>query len=269
MFQALYQKWEKESLSPSTIRLIHRIIRQAMEDAVKWKKLIYNPAQYVKLPKAREAEIPVLTMEEIDRFLTCAQEIELHALFRMALLLGMRRGELIGLKWSDIDFEADLLKIERSISYLKDPETGKYHFMVGPPKTRAGKRIIPLPRDIVEILHSHREQQLVIQATAPHWENLDLVFCTGGGNYINPKHVETVFGKLLKRAGLGHMKFHALRHNASGILRRLKIDAVVRMKILGHEKIEMTDGVYGHTTLEDLKEAMQELDQYFHRKKEE
>lgn len=264
MFQALYQKWEKELLSPYTIILIHNIVRQALEDAVKWKKLAYNPVQHVKLPKVSKPEIPVLTTEEIDRLLKYARETTLYALFRMALLLGMRMGELLGLKWSDIDFEGATLRIERTVSYIKDPETERCHFLVGPPKTRAGKRTIPLPQDIIEVLQSHREQQVTIQRMATRWESLDLVFCTRNGNYLEAGHVRDVFNRLLNNAGLKHMKFHALRHNANAILRRMKIDAVVRKRILGHEKIDMTDDVYGHATQEDLREAAQQLDRFFH-----
>src|SRR5436305_1742568 len=117
MFQALYQKLEKESLSPNTIRIIHGIVRHALEDAVKWKKLAYNPAQHVKLPKVSKAEIPVLTTEEIDRLLERAREMKLYALFRMALVLGLRRAEALGLKWSDIDFEQATLRVLRTVTY--------------------------------------------------------------------------------------------------------------------------------------------------------
>jgi integrase len=126
-----------------------------------------------------------------------------------------------------------------------------------------------LPSDIIEVLRHHREQQREIQASALHWEDLDLVFCTRAGSYILPNYIHQVFERLLKKAGLGHMKFHALRHNASLILRRLKIDAVVRMEILGHTRLEMTDGVYGHTTPEMHQEAAQELDRSFRKEKEE
>ncbi len=263
-FQALYQGWERE-LSPNTIRTIHGIIRHALEDAVNWKKLPYNPVQHVKLPRARKPDIPMLDKEKVEQLLACAQQTKLYALFRIALLLGLRRGELLALKWSDIDHEAALLKVQHSVAYMKDPEIGKHRFIVGPPKTRASKRTIHLPRDIVEVLRLHREQQAEVQAKAPHWEGLDLVFCNGYGNYIDPNYVRDMFRKILKAAGLERMKFHALRHNANSILRKMKIDAVVRKEILGHEKIDMTEEVYGHATQEDHQEAAQKIDRSFRR----
>src|SRR5436305_5356244 len=137
MFQKLYQEWAKEPLSPNTIRLIHGLVRQALEDAVRWKKLAYNPVQHAKLPKAKRPDIPILTKEQVERVLECAHEMKLYALFRMALLLGIRQGELLGLKWSNVDLEAATVKIDCTVSYGKDPDTGKYRFIEGDPKTKA------------------------------------------------------------------------------------------------------------------------------------
>ncbi|WP_201391195.1 site-specific integrase [Ktedonobacter sp. SOSP1-52] len=263
MFQSLYQEWEEEQLSPNTIRLIHRIINEALNDAVKWKKLAYNPVQNVKLPKTRKVKIYVLTDEEIEHLLNCAQRNRLYALFRMALLLGMRKGELLGLKWSDINFDTATLTIKRTVSYVRDPATGHSVFHVGLPKTEAGERSIHLPLDIVNVLREHQEKQNQIRASVSLWKNLDLVFCTRGGNYITPQSLTRCFDRLLGIAGLEHMKFHALRHNASRILRKLKIDPVVRMEMLGHTSLEMTDITYGHATQEQHKEAAEDIDRLF------
>jgi integrase len=113
------------------------------------------------------------------------------------------------------------------------------------------------------MLRNHREQQLKIQAAASRWANLDMVFCTRTGNYINPNGIWDIFERLLKIAGLEHMKFHALRHNASVILRRLGIDPVVRREMLGHSRLDMTDIVYGHTTSKMHQEAAKEIDRLF------
>ena len=158
MFQDLYREWSDE-LSPNTIRLLHGIISKALNDAVKWKKLTYNPVRHVKLPTAKKAKIHVFSDEEIVRLLQCAQEMKLYPLLRMALLLGMRLGELSGLKWSDINFETSTLQIQRTVYYLRDPDTGHHRFYEGPPKTESGERPIHLPKDIIQLLCDHREQQ--------------------------------------------------------------------------------------------------------------
>jgi integrase len=255
MFQALYQQWERERFSPNTIRLIHGILHEALQDAMSWKKLTYNPVKEVKLPKARKATIHILSDEEIIKLLQCAQKMRLYVLFRMALLLGLRIGELCGLKWSDFDQEKAVLQIQRTIYYMQDPDTGHQRFYEGPPKTEAGARTLHLPRDVVGLLQKHRERQEQIRASSPRWENLDLVFFTRTGNYLTPTHIRASFDILLRAAGIEHMKFHALRHNATLILRKLGIDPVVRKEILGHTSLDMTDGVYGHADQKMHKQA--------------
>jgi integrase len=259
MFQELYQKWLDE-LSPNTIRLLHAIICKALNDAVEWKKLTYNPVQYVKLPKERKTKIHVLSDEEIVRLLQYAREMRLYPLFRMALLLGMRLGELSGLRWSDINFETSTLQVRCTVYYLPDPDTGHHRFYEGPPKTEAGERLLHLPKDIIQLLHEYREQQEQMKISHPYQKDLDLIFCTSTGNYITPINIEKWFSKLLQKTGIEHMKFHGLRHNASLILRKLGIDPVVRKEMLGHTSMDMTDGIYGHTTPKMHQEAAQEID---------
>lgn len=263
LFQSLYQDWEDE-LSPNTIRCIHGIIHKALNDAVKWRKLVYNPVHGIDLPKPSKAKnVYMLTEEEVERFLQCIESTKLYPLFRMALLLGMRLGELCGLKWSDIDFERGMLQVQRTVSYLNDPDVGHTAFYEGPPKTKAGERTIYLPRDVVKMLRNHQQRQEEIRACASRWKNLDLVFCTRFGNYIVGNNIRRLFDELLALAGLEHMKFHALRHNANLILRRMGIDPVVRKEMLGHEDLATTDGVYGHSTSEMHKQVAEMIDRLF------
>jgi integrase len=146
---------------------------------------------------------------------------------------------------------------------MQNQETGHYEFIVGLPKTEAGERLIYLPADLVALLRTHREKQQAIKAAAFRWAVLDLVFCTRFGTYFTPNQVRSLFDRLLKRARLEHMKFHGLRHNASLILRRMGIDAVVRKEIFGHKSILMTDDVYGHSTSRMHEEAAKDIDRLF------
>jgi len=251
-------------LSPNTIRYIHGIINKALNDAVKWRKLVYNPVQGVELPKpSKPKNVYMLSEDEVGRFLRCIEGTRLYPLFWMALLLGMRIGELSALKWSDIDFDEGVLEIQRTVSYLRDPEVGHFAFYEGPPKTKAGERTIHLPRDVVKMLHDYRERQEEVRARVSRWKGLDLVFCTRFGNYIVPNNIRLLFDKLLALVGLKHMKFHGLRHNASLILRLMGIDPVVRREILGHEESSMTDGTYGHSTSEMHRKVADMIDRLF------
>lgn len=265
MFQSLYQEWEiEEGLSPNTIRLLHNIMKKALNDAVRWKKISYNPMQYAKVPPARKPiNVYILNDGEVERLLQCVVQVRLYPLFKMALLLGLREGELLGLKWNDISFEQSTLKVQRTVYYVHDPDVNRRRFNEGPPKTEAGSRLLHLPLDIVEMLREHLKRQQEIRAVAPQWKDLDLVFCTRTGNYITPHSLEVAFDKVLQIAGLEHMKFHALRHNASLILRRMGVDSVVRKEMLGHSSLSMTDSVYGHTTSEMHKKAAEMIDNLF------
>jgi integrase len=155
----------------------------------------------------------------------------------------MRLGELSGLRWSDINFEQATLHVQNTFSYVQNLDTGRYEYVAGPPKTKAGERLIYLPSDMVVLLRMHRERQQEVKASASRWTELDLVFCTRSGTYIVPNTIRYVFDKLLKLAGLEHMKFHGLRHNTSLILRRLGVDLVVRKEILGHSSLMMCMGI--------------------------
>ncbi|GCE15298.1 tyrosine-type recombinase/integrase [Tengunoibacter tsumagoiensis] len=267
MFQELYQSWDGE-LSPNTIRLIHSLAKQSLNDAVVWKKILYNPVAHAKLPKARRAKVHVFTDEELSRLLEHAKKSKWYVLFVMALFLGMREGELLGLKWSDIDFKEGVLQIHNKLYYTKHPVSEKMVYIEGLPKTAAGQRLIVLPSDIIDLLRNHLEEQKKLQEMQLNWKGLDLVFCTRVGGFMSDDHIRHHFSKLLKEAGIEHTKFHALRHNASMLLRRLGIDPVVRKEMLGHSSISMTDDVYGHATRKMHKDAASQIENLFKKENE-
>ncbi len=123
MFQTLYARWLKEKMSPNTIRLIHTIIKKALDDALRLRKISLNPVRDAEPPRAREKEMQVLDIVQAKKLLEAAKDTRLDCLLHVALL-GLRRGELLGLQWHDIDFERKELKVGRSLSYVNDPETG-------------------------------------------------------------------------------------------------------------------------------------------------
>lgn len=269
MFQSLYLKMQESGKSPNTIRHVHTVIKKALGDAVKLKKLTANPLEGVKPPKARKTRAIVLNKAQAECLLKCAKETRLYSLFLMGVLLGMRRGELLGLKWADIDFEQGVLRIERGLSYVSNPQTKHYEFVEGEPKTATSKRLLRLPQVIVNALCEHRTQQLQQKASATRWENKDLVFCTGSGGYLNPGYLRVAFLSLLKKAGLAHMRLHDLRHSARTLLRALGVDPIVIREILGWTSTsQVADDVYGHSLPEMHEEAMDKLDSAFGDKEE-
>ena len=262
MFQSLYAKLKKEGISPHTIRLVHAIIRKALADALKWKKLSFNPVKDAVPPKADKREMTVLDLEQAKILIEYAKDTKYECLLQVALL-GLRRGELLGLKWQDIDFEKGELKIQRSLSYIHNPDTGHYEFVEHEPKTATSRRIIHLPRFVIDALKKHREMQFQKRESASQWKDRDLVFSNRKGGYMRPAHIFIDFKQLLKQAGLPEIRFHDLRHSAASIWLALGINPKVIQELLGHSNIRVTLDVYSHVLPTMHKEAMDSLDASF------
>lgn len=177
-----------------------------------------------------------------DEVLEGIQGHRLEAMIMMAIITGMRKGEIIALRWSDVDLERRLLRV----LYTVDRIPG-YGYVENEPKTQAGKRTIDLPEFFINMLKLHRvkqeEQRLKVGEA---WEGRGLVFPDLKGGYLNPNQVLTMFKKILERAGLPHMHFHNLCHSAATILISMGINPKVIQELLGHSDISIAPGIYGH-----------------------
>src|SRR6266487_4384605 len=166
----------------------------------------------------------------------------LEMLLTMAVVTGMRRGELLALRWSNIDFEHQTLLVLHTVDYIPG-----YGYVETEPKTKTGKRRISLPSFLIDMLKQHRVQQLEQRLkVGDAWENRDLVFPDLHGGYFNPNYLLRVFKKLLNEAGLPHMPFHDLRHSAATILLSMGVNIKVVQELLGHSNISITLGTYAH-----------------------
>ncbi|MDQ6659497.1 MAG: site-specific integrase, partial [Chloroflexota bacterium] len=207
-----------------------------------WNYVSVNVCDLVKPPRIVSREGVPLTLEQAHTLLECAREHRLELLLTMAVVTGMRRGELLALRWSNIDVEHQTLLVLHTVDYIP-----KYGYVETEPKTAAGKRLISLPSFLLEMLEQHRvkqgEQQLKL---ADSWENRDLVFPDLHGGYFNPNYLLRVFKKLLKKAGVPHMPFHDLRHSAATILLSMGVNMKVVQGLLGHSDIAITLGRYSH-----------------------
>jgi integrase len=246
MFQSLYTSLlEDDELSPNTVRTIHSNIRKALNDALRWKKITFNPVNDADPPKYQERSMAVLDIDQAKQLIASARSPRMKCILHVALL-GLRRGELLSLRWSHVDLERAELRVERSLTYISNPETGYCEYVETEPKTKAGRRVINLPRFVVDALREYRRYQVTRCARSSHWQEKDLVFSTDDGGFVQPQHLYEYFKALVRKAGLPDMRFHDLRHSAISIWLAMGINPKVVQELAGHSDIRVTLNVYGH-----------------------
>ncbi len=253
--KALYSKKLDEGLSPTTVNSLHGVLHKALEDAVKWELVVKNVSHIVDPPRRAHYEITALTMEQAQKLLETAKGHNMEALFMLALTTGMRRGEILALKWQDVSFVEKTIQVRRTFT-----RTPGHRYVEAETKTKRSRRNIVLPQIVVDLLLQHRVHQAEVKSEAgEHWQERDLVFCTSLGTPLNPNKVLERFKTLLKRAGLPDMRFHDLRHSAATILLTMRIHPKIVQELLGHNQISMTMDIYSHVLPTMQGDAMSQL----------
>ncbi|MFL5707084.1 MAG: tyrosine-type recombinase/integrase [Ktedonobacteraceae bacterium] len=259
--QAFYAQKLKEGLAPGSVRDIHMVLHKALENAVRWRLVGRNVCDDVSPPRQVKHEIQSLTEEQAHKLLQVAQGHKLEGLITVALATGMRRGELLGLRWQDINFEDRSLQIRRTMARL-----GKEGVVASQPKTQKSKRKIVLPQFVVEVLKQHHIRQLETRIrVGTVWEENDLVFCNGFGRFLDQGQLHVMFQNFLKEAGLPPMRFHDLRHSAATFLLGMGVHPKVVQEILGHSNISMTMDTYSHVLPSLQGDAMDKMNDLFGR----
>lgn len=257
----LYAQKLEEGLHPTTVTAIHNMLHTALDKAMRLGLLARNVCELVSPPRAVHREIKPLTLEQIHKLLEAAKGHSLETLFVLAVTTGMRRGELFGLKWQDIDFAKGVLHIRRALVRMP---TGQ-GYKETEPKTEKSRRSIVLTSKAIGSLKEHRRQQEEIRATVGvAWQEHDYVFCTPVGTHLTPGHNGLVQLKgLLEKAGLPDIRFHDLRHSTATLLLSEGVHPKVVQEILGHSEISMTMDTYSHVLPTMQKDAMSKLDNLF------
>jgi integrase len=260
--QSLYTQKSDEGLSSGRVRLIHAVLHGALRHAVRMNLVARNVSDGADLPPVEKHEIQPLTPEQAQLFLQEVGEHRLGALLVVALATGMRRGELLALRWQDVDLKSGDLQVRRTVRYL-----GKRGFLEGRPKTESSARRIILPGFVVEELKQHRLLQVEARLHAgTSWVEHDLVFCNARGNFIEPSTLREQFLKVLEGMGFPHMRFHDLRHTAATLLLSMGVPMRVVQDILGHSEMKTTANVYSHVLPSMQREAMGKMDELLGRR---
>jgi integrase len=254
--QRLYRQKSDDGLQPKTIQSIHGVLHRALDTAVAWSLVPRNVCDRVKPPKVSKPEIQPLTMQQAQILLRAAGGQRLDALLVIVVTTGMRHGELLGLRWSDVDFEHQCLHIRRTLDYI-----AHYGNVITEPKTARGQRKIDLPDFVIERLQQHRVRQLELKLkTGVKWKEEGYVFTGLKGGVLNSRYLNKLFGKLLREAELPAIRFHDLRHSAATILLSMGVHPKIVQELLGHENISTTLGIYSHVLPSLQKETMDKWD---------
>ncbi len=257
--QALYRKKGDDGLSSKMINSIHGVLHKALGNAVRWNLVSRNICDLVSPPRIVKPTIESLTMEQAHKLLEAVRGHRLEVLLIVALTTGIRRGELLALRWSEVDLEEQRIQVRRTVDYIT-----RYGYVETEPKTAAGKRLIALPYFVANILKQHRLQQLEAKLKVGRaWEDRDLVFTDLHGGYFNPRYLGKLFDKVLAEADLPHMRFHDLRHSAATLLLSMGVHVKVVQAILGHSNITMTADTYSHVLPSMQEDAMGKWDDEF------
>ncbi len=257
--QSLYNRKLMDGLSPKSIHHIHGVLHKALDNAVRWNLVSRNVCEVVSPPRLVKHEIQPLTMEQAHKLLESLRGNRLEMLLTLALTTGLRRGEILALRWADVDFEKQTVKVHRTVDYI-----GKFGYVETEPKTTAGERTVVLASFVIDMLKQHRIEQLEAKLkVGGQWENRDLVFTGLHGGYFNPRYLDLLFHKVLAEAGLPHVRFHDLRHSAATLLRGMGVDMKVIQEILGHSNYMITANIYSHVFLSEQEQAMGKWDSEF------
>jgi integrase len=258
---------EEKKLSPRTRQLARSVLRSAVKQAVQWEELPRNVVDLVKAPRVEREEVRPLSVAQVETFLAGVAGDRLEALYVLAFTLGLRQGELLGLRWKDVDFAAGEIHIVQARlrgGRLKAPET-----LFGAPKSKRSRRSLPMPTMTAQALWRRealwREERKVADTD---WEDFGLVFSTAMGTPLDGVNVGRYFKRHLTRLGLPIVRFHDCRHTAASLLLAKGVSLRVISEVLGHSQISLTADTYAHVLPALKQEAAAAMDSLFGRAQE-
>jgi integrase len=233
-------------LSPRTVRYIHTILHRAFKDAVRWGRLARNPADAADPPRASADNRPAMTTwtaEQVRIFLNYIAKHRLYAAFVLLVTTGMRRGEALGLRWTDLDLVAGRASVVQTVIVVN------HQVRIGSPKTAAGRRTVALDPFTVTVLREHRQRQLAERLLmGAGFTDHGLVFCRPDGAPLHPERFSRTFSEQASKAGLPPIRLHDLRHTWATLALTAGVHPRVAQERMGHSTVGITLGTYSHVT---------------------
>jgi integrase len=255
--QKYYSEKMNGGLSAQTVKHHHRLISKILTDAVKWQKVIRNVAITVDAPKPKKVEMVTLDANQVsDLFKVAKESTQYYPIIFTAIHTGMRRGELLGLRWKDVDFERKVLYVSQTIQSVtglglitKEPKNGK-------------GRSVSMTNALEVFLKQHRlVQEENRKFFKTNYKDQDLVFAQVNGNPIQPAELSRTFNKLIKKAGVPHVRFHDLRHTHATLMLKQEVHPKIVQERLGHSSITITLDTYSHVLPNMQREAVKRFEE--------
>ncbi len=235
-------KEQPKGLSAKTVRNINQVISSAMDFAIAQKIILENPCKAVALPKIEHKEMQTIPAEQLQAFLTEAKATGVYEMYYIELATGLRRGELLGLKWEDIDMKQGIIRVRRQIARID----GK--IVEAPLKTKNSYRSVTISPQAIEVLKQQKEKT-----------NDQYVFPSPNGGPISPDSVNNMLKRVLDRAGIPKVRFHDLRHTFATLALQNGVDIKTVSGMLGHFSAGFTLDTYAHVTTAAQKEAAETM----------
>lgn len=253
----------KGGLDPKTIRNLHNMLHKALEQAVKLELIPKNPCNATNLPKKTKKEVRYLSVNEQSQLLQAIKGERLGIGILLDIFTGLRLGELLGLTWENINLKRGSIRVCKTINRLKSFEQGadtSTKIYVGEPKTQKSKRTIPIFQEMIDALKEYKkEQDLEKENCYGIYQDKGYLLCNEIGEPLDPKTYQDFFKRMLKKAGLRDINFHALRHTFATRALEKGIPAKTVSELLGHSSITITLDLYSHVTEELKTEAVEKL----------
>jgi integrase len=262
--QRLYNDKRDARLSSRTVRYLHMILHGALQQAMKNQLVMRNVSEATTPPARKTRKMRPLTLAQVNQFLAAVKEDRLFPAIFLALGTGLRRGELLALRWSDIDLNAGVIHVRQALirvgNYDASAGDRKTRLIFQEPKTEESRRTIPVPADIIEALTHHKARQAQERLLfGEAYDDQGLVFCQVTGQPIDPRSFTRSFTRLLQQAGVPHIRFHDGRHTFATLMLELGEAPKTVQTMLGHTKIATTLDIYSHVSLDLEKRAAARL----------
>jgi len=233
---------DKAPLSPTTVRQHHMVLHRALRFAIRWGLISKNPVDAIEPPRCHRSEIHIMNEDNIHTLLEAAKHTPYHALFYLALFTGMRRSELLALRWCDVELALGQISVNRSLHRLRDKSV-----VFAMPKTAKGRRGIALPPSATLILKDHRDRLEHIRIRdGRELQEADLVFSHLDGTPLLPDSVSQAWRRITRRDGLQGVRLHDARHSHASLMLKQGIHPKIVQERLGHAGIQVTLDTYSH-----------------------